>query len=88
MQMSYYSDTQLHYVKTHFGMDVPSMDDLHLDIDLYLINSHYSLNEIRSMNPNMIEVAGLHLKDNDDPLSPVRRDQNDHMYTFKFSIYF
>ncbi|EZA57756.1 hypothetical protein DMN91_002716 [Ooceraea biroi] len=68
MQMSYYSDAQVQHVKTHFGMDVPSMDDLHSDIALYLVNSHHSLNEIRPMNPGIIEVSGLHLKDDDDPL--------------------
>ncbi|XP_011629710.1 UDP-glucuronosyltransferase 1-9-like [Pogonomyrmex barbatus] len=69
-QMHYYTNIQLKYVKEHFGIDVPHIKDLYSDISLYLVNSHHTLNGIRAMTTNVIEVGGLHLSDDDDPLSP------------------
>ncbi|XP_012215174.1 UDP-glucosyltransferase 2 [Linepithema humile] len=69
-QMHYYTNSQLELVKKHFGIDVPHIMDLYSDVSLYLVNSHHSINGIRPMTTGVIEVGGLHLKDDDDPLSP------------------
>lgn len=71
VQMHYYTNAQLSYVKKNFGLDVPHIIDLYRDVSLYLVNSHHSLNGVRPMTPNVIEVGGLHLK-TDEPLIPVR----------------
>lgn len=70
-QIHYYTNSQLEFVKKHFGIDVSHITDLYDDVALYLVNSHFSLNGIRPMTTNVIEIGGLHLKDDDDPLSPV-----------------
>jgi len=67
----YYSNNQLKLVKKHFDMDLSHIKDLYYDISLYLVNSHHSLNEIRPMTTNVIEVGGLHLRDDDNSPSPV-----------------
>lgn len=69
-QMHYYTNSQLEFVKKYFGIDVPHIKDLYYDLSLYLVNTHYSLHGIRPMTTNVIEVGGLHLKDDDQP-SPV-----------------
>jgi len=70
-QMHYYSNSQLELVNKHFGMDLPHIKDLYYDVALYLVNSHHSLNGIRPMTTNVIEVGGLHLRDDDNSPSPV-----------------
>lgn len=53
-------------------MDLPHIKDFYSDVALYLVNSHHSLHGIKPMTPGIVEIAGLHIKDEDDPLSPVR----------------
>lgn len=71
-QFHYYTSFQVEYVKKHFGMQDVSIIDFYSDISLYLTNSHPSLQGVQPFTHNIIEVAGLHIKDKDDPLSPVR----------------
>ncbi|TGZ54174.1 UDP-glucosyltransferase 2-like isoform X1 [Temnothorax longispinosus] len=73
-QMHYYMNTyQLKFVKEHFGMDLPHIKDLYSDVALYLVNSHHSINGIRPMTTNVIEVGGLHLKDDNPPSPEVQK---------------
>jgi len=69
-QIHYNTNPQLEFVKKHFDIDVSHIKDLYRDIALYLVNSHHSLHGIRPMTTNVIEVGGVHLKD-DDLLPPV-----------------
>ncbi|XP_012528301.2 UDP-glucosyltransferase 2 [Monomorium pharaonis] len=69
-QFHYYTNNQLKVVKEHFGMDLPHIKDLYNDVAVYLVNSHHTLNGIRPTTTNVIEIGGMHLKDDDDPLSP------------------
>ncbi|XP_033334725.2 UDP-glucosyltransferase 2 [Megalopta genalis] len=57
------------HVKDHFGIDVGARD-LHKDIGLFLVNSHHSLNGIRPNSNGVVEVGGLHVTENGNPLSP------------------
>ncbi|XP_029165274.1 UDP-glucuronosyltransferase 2A3-like [Nylanderia fulva] len=72
-QMHYYTNVQLEYVKKHFGRDVSNIKELYKDVSLYLVNTHHSLHGIRSMTTNVIEVGGLHLKDDDPPSPEVQK---------------
>ncbi|XP_011056896.1 PREDICTED: UDP-glucuronosyltransferase 1-9-like [Acromyrmex echinatior] len=70
-QFHYYTNAeQLKLINEHFGMNLQHITDLYNDVSLYLVNSHNSLNGIRPMTTNVIEVGGLHLSDEGDPLSP------------------
>jgi len=75
-QMHYHSNSQLEFVKEHFDIELPHIKDLYKDISLYLVNSHHSLNGIRPTTTNVIEIGGLHLKDNDKLPSPVCSNEN------------
>jgi len=72
-QMHYYTNSQLEFVKKYFGIDVPHIKDLYHDLSLYLVNTHHSLHGIRPMTTNVIEVGGLHLKDDDPPSPEVQK---------------
>jgi len=81
-QFHYYTNShQLKLVNEHFGMNLPHIADLYNDVSLYLVNSHHSLNGIRPMTTNVIEVGGLHLNDEGDPLSPVCFNIN-HFFSY------
>ncbi|XP_050462109.1 UDP-glucosyltransferase 2-like [Cataglyphis hispanica] len=73
IQIHYYTNSQLEFVKKYFGMDVPHIKDLYYDLSLYLVNSHHSLHGIRPTTTNVIEVGGLHLKDDDPPSPEVQK---------------
>lgn len=85
--MNYYTNKQLKFVKEHFDIDSPYITDLFNDVALYLVNSHHSLNGIRPMTTNVIEVGGLHLRDDDKPPSPVCINEN-HFYYLNFLFKF
>lgn len=71
-QIHYYTSFQVEHVKKYFGIEDASIIDLYNDISLYLVNSHSSLNGIRPLTPAVVEVGGLQIKDDGEPLSPVR----------------
>lgn len=48
--------------KNFFGADLPDLEDLAYQTNLFLVNSHFSLNQARPTVPNFIEVGGLHIK--------------------------
>lgn len=48
--------------KQFFGADLPDLRYLAYQTNLFLVNSHFSLNQARPTVPNFIEVGGLHIK--------------------------
>lgn len=71
-QVHYYTSFQVKYLQEHFGIEDASIMDLYNDVALYLINSHPSLHGIRPYTSAIVEVGGIHVNDDVDPLSPVR----------------
>lgn len=70
-QIRYYINQQDAYVQKHFpGM--PHISELQKDIDLLLTNSHPSLSGPRPLTHSIVEVGGLHVKEDDSPLDPVK----------------
>ncbi|XP_050469962.1 UDP-glucosyltransferase 2-like isoform X2 [Bombus huntii] len=68
-QMNYYLDEQGVYVKKFFNIDA-GIPELYQDIAAILVNSHHSINGVRPMTTGVIEVGGLHINENSDPLTP------------------
>ncbi|XP_076671911.1 UDP-glucosyltransferase 2 [Andrena cerasifolii] len=69
IKVNYYVGAQSKMVKEHFGIDA-TIDDLYKDLALVLVNSHHSVNGVKPYSTGTIEVGGLHIKENGDPLSP------------------
>lgn len=48
----------------------PSLDEIRRNVTLVLLNSHTIIGTSRLYTPNMIDVGGLHIKKNIEPLPP------------------
>lgn len=83
-QMNYYLDEQGVYVKKFFNIDA-GIPELYQDIAAILVNSHHSINGVRPMTTGVIEVGGLHINENSDPLTPVSKTWL--LFLFMFSFY-
>lgn len=68
-QIDYYTSYQQEHVKASFGIDTP-ITDFYQDMSLVLVNSHHSLHGIRPMTHGVVEVGGVHVPENGDPLRP------------------
>ncbi|XP_053998601.1 UDP-glucosyltransferase 2-like [Hylaeus anthracinus] len=69
MQLKYHIRIEDEYVKKHFNID-ESVMELHKDLAVILVNSHHSLNGVKPMTNGVIEIGGLHITEQGDPLSP------------------
>ncbi|KAF4519855.1 UDP-glycosyltransferase-13 [Ephemera danica] len=49
-------------VKEVFGPNIPSILDIEKNASLVLLNTHCSLNYPRPLQPNVVEVGGMHIK--------------------------
>lgn len=62
----YFVPAQDAIIKKHFkypGVEkIPSVSELIKNISLSLVNSHFSIGYSRPFSPNMVEIAGMHLK--------------------------
>ncbi|XP_044019341.1 uncharacterized protein LOC122859724 [Aphidius gifuensis] len=54
-------------IKETFGPNTPSLMELEKTFDLFLVNTHPSLNDPIPRIPALIEVGGLHALDDDSP---------------------
>ncbi|KOX67538.1 UDP-glucuronosyltransferase 1-8 [Melipona quadrifasciata] len=68
-QIIYHMNKQSDFVRKYMNIDA-EIPDLHRNVAAILVNSHYCINGINSMSPGLIEVGGLHINENSDPLSP------------------
>lgn len=45
-----------------FGENLPDLNVLAYNTSLQLVNTHFSVNSVRPLVPNVVEVAGLHIQ--------------------------
>lgn len=69
-QFNYYLENQSHQVKKYFNRDLSSIQELYNDVSIVLVNSHYSINEIKPQTPDIIDIGGLHVNSKSE-LTPV-----------------
>lgn len=48
--------------KEFFGENLPDLNVLAYNTSLQLVNTHFSVNSVRPLVPNVVEVAGLHIQ--------------------------
>lgn len=48
--------------KQFFGKNLPDLNVLQYNTSLQLVNTHFSVNSVRPLVPNVVEVAGLHIQ--------------------------
>lgn len=63
-----------HFYDEHFGAieNFPTFDEVKKNVSLIMTNTHFSEGTIRPALPNLIEIGGIHIKENPDPLPNVR----------------
>ena len=71
VQYKYHINAQNRYVEKFFGPGYPDAAELPKDLDLLLVNTHYSLDGIRAFTPAIVPVAGLHIVDDGAKLPNV-----------------
>ncbi|XP_046736278.1 UDP-glucosyltransferase 2-like [Diprion similis] len=68
LQSRYFTESQDEAVRKYFHLDMPGIRQLERELALLLVNSHYSVNGIRPMTPAVVEVGGLHVKNDSTEL--------------------
>ena len=71
-QFNYYVNNQDRQIQEFFGPGYPSASELPKDLDLLLVNSHYSLDGIMPLTPSIVPVGGLHIVDDKTKLPDVK----------------
>ncbi|KAL1509622.1 hypothetical protein ABEB36_004332 [Hypothenemus hampei] len=62
--------------KKFFGEELPDLEVLAKETSLQLVNTHFSVNNVRPLVPNVIEVAGLHIQE-----AHIVNEHFDHILT-------
>lgn len=70
LNIDYHVNKQKTYVKQYLNIDA-EIPELYKNLALILVNSHHSIIGVRTGSTGVIEVGGLHIKENGDPLTPV-----------------
>ncbi|KAH8369061.1 hypothetical protein KR009_012061 [Drosophila setifemur] len=68
-----YLPRQVDLYKKHFSGVSASLHDIRRRFSLILINQHFSMGRVRSNVPNLVEVAGMHLAEDPEPLKDELR---------------
>ncbi|XP_020710323.2 UDP-glucosyltransferase 2-like [Athalia rosae] len=64
------TEVQNEIIKKHFGSEMPGVRELERELALVLVNSHHSINGIRPKTPAVVEVGGLHIREERTELTP------------------
>lgn len=68
LQADYFMSEQNDIVKKHFGPEMPDVKQLEQEVSLNLVNSHIIFHNVRPLTPAIVEVAGIHVHDDQTPL--------------------
>lgn len=65
------SKDQQYYISRYLGADIPHYSELERSISLLLANSHFSFGGIRPKVPAIVEIGGIHIKEDGAKIEPV-----------------
>lgn len=60
------------FLRQQFGEAIPPIDELERNASLIFLNQHYSVTGAKPFLPSIVEIGGIHMKD-EKPLEPVRK---------------
>ena len=58
-------------MRKYLSPDIPSIREVEESVALTFVNSHYSLSGIRPRTSSFVDIAGIHIENSDENLSPV-----------------
>ncbi|XP_046616572.1 UDP-glucosyltransferase 2-like [Neodiprion virginianus] len=68
MQFYYYTSDQDEIIRKHLGPHALGVREAERNVSLILVNSHYSLNGVRPFTAAVVEVGGIHIPKEIEPL--------------------
>lgn len=78
---SWYTDKpQTEAMRKYLSPQMPSIREVEKEISLLITNNFHSLYGIHPITPNLIEVGGLHIGQNEEKLSPVSSENKKKQY--------
>ena len=66
-----YLHEQNKFVQEYFGIDYPDVMELQKDLSLIFTNYHHAIFGPRPFTQSVISIAGIHIRDNNDPFPEV-----------------
>ena len=67
----YTEEAQTKAMRKYLSPEMPNIREVERNVALTLVNSFHSLFGIRIRSPSFVDIAGVHIEDNDDKFSPV-----------------
>ena len=67
------TENQSKFIKTYLGPNIPTVREVEKMVALSLVNTHYSIQGVRPTTPAFVEVAGLHIEEDESNFTKVRR---------------
>ena len=67
------SEKQTEMMRKYLSPDIPTVREVEKMVALSLVNTHYSLQGIRPTTPALVEVAGLHIEEDDTNFTTVKK---------------
>ena len=62
---------QNNYVEKYFGPGYPDVFELQRDLSLVFLNYHHAIFGVRPLTLSVVPIAGVHIRDHDDPFPEV-----------------
>lgn len=87
----YTGKAQTEAMRRYLHPNTPDVRELEKTVALSFINSFYTYNGVKSKTPAAIDIAGIHIEQDDKQLSPVSRDffhKQFGTYSTKYVLYY
>ena len=65
-------DFQTKIMRKYLRPDMPHIREVEKNVALTLVNSNSILFGVKPITPALVQIAGLHIEENDETLTPVR----------------
>ena len=65
-------DFQTEIMRKYLRPDMPHIREVEKNVALTLVNSNPILSGVKPITPALVQIAGLHVEENDETLTPVR----------------
>lgn len=66
----FYTRDQTEVMRKYLGQDVPDVRELERRVALSVVNTHYTFHGVRPSVPAVVEVAGIHIEEDESKLTP------------------
>ena len=79
-------DSQTASMRKYLRPDIPHIREVEKNVALTLVNSNPILFGVKPITPALVQIAGLHVEENDETLTPVRYNTVSYIYIFFYNV--